>query len=72
VCYIYIYIYSTCCPELLPELLEKLGQEFDSVEGGPHQPLHAGPGTDDSIMYVVYHPSQCLPEYIVTYTEDEL
>ena len=42
------------------------------MEGGPHQPLTAGPGTDDSIIYVVYHPSQCLPEFIVTYTEDEL
>jgi hypothetical protein len=51
---------------------EKLGQEFDSVEGGPHQPSKAGPGTDDSIIYVVYHASQCLPEFIVTYTEDEL
>jgi len=51
---------------------EKLGEEFDSVEGGPHQPLQAGPGTDDSIIYVVYHASQCLPEFIVTYTEDEL
>jgi hypothetical protein len=51
---------------------EKLGEEFDSVEGGPHQPLQTGPGTDDSIIYVVYHPSQCLPEFIVTYTEDEL
>jgi hypothetical protein len=50
----------------------RLGQEFDSVEGGPHQPLQAGPGTDDSIIYVVYHASQCLPEFIVTYTEDEL
>ena len=51
---------------------EKLGEEFDSVEGGPHQPLQAGPGTDNSIIYVVYHASQCLPEFIVTYTEDEL
>jgi len=50
----------------------KLGQEFDSVEGGPHQPLRAGPGTDDSIIYVVDHPNQCLPEFILTYTEDEL
>ena len=49
---------------------DKLGEEFDSVEGGPHQPLLAGPGTDDSLIYVVYHPSQCLPEFIVTYTEN--
>ena len=50
----------------------KLGQEFDSVEGGPHQPLRTGPDTDDNIIYVVYHPSQCLPEMILTYTEDKL
>jgi hypothetical protein len=37
------------------------------VEGGPHRPLQAGPGADDSIIYVVYHASQCLPEFIVTY-----
>jgi hypothetical protein len=49
---------------------DKLGDEFDSVEGGPHQPLLAGPGTDDSLIYVVYHTSQCLPEFIVTYTEN--
>jgi hypothetical protein len=36
----------------------------------PHQPLQAGPGTDDSIIYVVYQPIQCLPEFIVTYTEE--
>jgi hypothetical protein len=52
------------------DVQEKLGQEFDSVEGGPHRPLQAGPGTDDSIIYVVYEPSLCLPEFIVTYTED--
>ena len=53
---------------------EKLGQEFDSVEGGPHRPILSGPhaagarGSDDSLIYVTYHPSQCLPEFIVTYT----
>ena len=47
----------------------QLGSDHDSVEGGPHRPLHAGPGADDSIIYVVYHPSQCLPEFIVTYRE---
>jgi len=47
----------------------QLGQEYDSVEGGPHQPLRAGPGDGDSIIYVVYHPSQCLPEFIVTYRQ---
>ena len=50
----------------------KLGQEFDSVEDGPYQPLWTGPGTDDNITYVFYHPSQCLPVFILTYTEDEL
>ena len=45
----------------------QLGEDYDSVEGGPHRPLHSGPGADDSIIYVVYHPSQCLPEFIVTY-----
>ncbi len=48
----------------------KLGQNLDSVEGGPHQPSQAGQGTDDSIIYVVYHPSQSLLEFIITYTED--
>ena len=53
----------------------KLGGEYDSVEGGPHRPTKQGgygrgeEGSDDSIMYVTYHPSQCLPEFIVTYTE---
>ena len=47
----------------------QLGQDYDSVEGGPHRPLRAGPGADDSIIYVVYHASQCLPEFIVTYRE---
>ena len=49
----------------------KLGQEYDSVEGGPHRPMLAGPGEDDSGIYVVYHPSQVPPEFIVTYTEVE-
>lgn len=47
----------------------KLGQQYDSVEGGPHRPTQAGPGEDDSVIYVVYHASQVLPEFIVTYTE---
>jgi hypothetical protein len=50
----------------------KLGREFDSVEGGPHRPTVAGTGQNDSVMYVVYQPSQCLPEFIVTYTEDAI
>jgi len=54
---------------------DKLGQQVDSVEGGPHQPTSSGPyapgeiGSDDSIIYVAYHPNQCLPEFIVTYTQ---
>jgi len=54
----------------------KLGKEFDSVEGGPHRPTLSGPytararGSDDSVIYVAYHPSQCLPEFIVTYTQN--
>jgi hypothetical protein len=47
----------------------QLGQEYDSVEGGPHRPLTSGPGADDSIIYVVYDPGQCLPEFIVTYKQ---
>ena len=38
------------------------------MEGGPH-PTLSGPGEDDSVIYVVYHASQVLPEFIVTYTE---
>jgi len=51
-------------------LQDKLGQQFESVEGGPHQPILSGPyaakvrGSDDS---VTYHASQCLPEFIVTH-----
>jgi len=53
---------------------EELGQQFDSVECGPHQPLVSGPhaararDSDDSMIYVAYLHSQCLPEVIVTYT----
>ena len=53
--------------KVLERLRRQLGEDYDSVEGGPHRPLQAGPGADDSIIYVVYHPSQCLPEFIVTY-----
>ena len=42
-------------------------QGFDSVLGGPHRPLHAGPGTDDSLMCVVYKSSQLMPLFVVTY-----
>jgi len=57
---------------------DKLGKEFDSVEGGPHHPTLSGPydvrlpGNDDSMIYVAYHPSQCLPEFIVTYTQNDV
>ena len=55
---------------------DKLGQQFDSVESGPHRPTSSGPyapgeiGSDDSVIYVAYHPNQCLPEFIVTYTQN--
>ena len=39
------------------------------MEGGPHRPLTSGPGADDSIIYVVYDASKCLPEFIVTYKQ---
>jgi len=54
----------------------KLGQDYDSVEGGPHQPTVSGPYTgrelvtDESIIYVVYSEAQCLPEFIITYMEN--
>jgi hypothetical protein len=44
-----------------------LGDEFDSVEGGPHRPSHAGPGEDDSLVCVVYKSSQAMAEFVVTY-----
>jgi hypothetical protein len=53
----------------LGSVQSKLKEEFDSVEGVPHRPKAAGTGDNDSVMYVVYHPSQRLPEFIVTYTE---
>jgi hypothetical protein len=44
-----------------------LGEDFDSVEGGPHRPKHAGPGRDDSLVCVVYKSSQAMAEFVVTY-----
>ena len=44
-----------------------LGDDFDSVEGGPHRPFLAGPGEDDSPMCVVYRSSQAMAEFVVTY-----
>ncbi len=44
-----------------------LGDDFDSVEGGPHRPFHAGPGEDDSLVCVVYKSSQAMAEFVVTY-----
>ena len=32
--------------------------KYDSVKAGPHQPTQAGPGPDESIMYVIYHAAQ--------------
>ena len=45
----------------------RLGDEYDSVEGGPHRPRHVGPGADDSLMCAVYKSSQAMAEYVVTY-----
>ena len=47
----------------------QLGQEYDSVEGGPHRPLTSGPGADDSIIYVVYDASKCARVYRHLQTE---
>jgi hypothetical protein len=44
-----------------------LGDEYDSVEGGPHRPSHAGAGEDDSLVAVVYKSSQAMAEFVVTY-----
>ena len=65
---------NTWCREHFKCIQNKLVSEYDSVEGGPHQPARAGPytglprsaGHDDSILYVAYQRSQFLPEFIVT------
>ena len=44
-----------------------LGEDFDSVEGGPHRPSSAGAGEDDSLVCVVYKSSQAMAEFVVTY-----
>ena len=44
-----------------------LGEEYDSVEGDPHRPARAGAGENDSVVCVVYKPSQALAEFVVTY-----
>ena len=41
-----------------------LGDEYDSVEGGPHRPARAGAGENDSVIYVVYKSSQALAEFV--------
>ena len=41
---------------------------FDSVRAGPHQPLRAGSGVNQSRMLVLYNLVQCYPDYVVTYT----
>ena len=43
---------------------------YDSVRAGPHRPFLSGPGTNDSIIYVVYKTEQVFPEYVVTYKMD--
>jgi len=45
----------------------RLGDEYDSVEGGPHRPQRAGPGADGSLVCAVYKSSQAMAEYVVTY-----
>ena len=55
--------------ELGDDLGDELGDEFDSIEGRAQRPNALGTGDDDSVMYVVYQQRQCLPEFIVTYTE---
>jgi len=53
--------------------MEKLGKEYDSVQGGPHQPQRSGPYAkhcskgDDSEIFVTYNNNQVLPEFWVTY-----
>jgi len=55
------------------QIMEKLGKDYDSVQGGPHQPLTSGPYAknhckgDDSVIYVTYNNNQVLPEFWVTY-----
>jgi len=44
-------------------------EDFDCVEGGPHQPTQQGPGPDASMMYVVYQGAQVYPDFLVTYRE---
>jgi hypothetical protein len=44
-----------------------LGDEYDSVEGGPHRPSKEGPGKDSSLICAVYKSSQAIAEYVVTY-----
>lgn len=43
------------------------GIRHDSVKGGPHRPAEAGPGKNDSEMYVVYNNEQVYPAYIIYY-----
>lgn len=40
---------------------------YDSVTGGPHRPTMGGPGTNDSVMYIVYDSSMAYPEYLIEY-----
>jgi hypothetical protein len=43
------------------------GKRYDSVRGGPHRPKTAGPGDNDSVMFVLYDYSLFYAEYVVTY-----
>ena len=42
---------------------------YDSVHGGPHRPRRAGPGPNDSVMYVVYRDHRVYPAYLVQYVD---
>ena len=46
---------------------ESPGVLYDSVRGGPHRPACAGPGDNDSAMFVLYDLAQAYTEYVVTY-----
>jgi hypothetical protein len=44
-----------------------LGDEYDSVEGGPLRPFKEGPGEGGSLICAVYKSLQAIAEFVVTY-----
>ena len=58
--------YGTTVSEATKKL-KMAPDDSDSVRGGPHQPTKAGPGENDSEMYVLYHHNQAYPEYVVSF-----